>query len=173
MAHRVLPLNISGYGRLIGSSIESAHRFHRSLLTGPPLAAGNRQFEVLPLTKPDINVVVYAFHEKGNTVLEEMNLLNQAIYDRCSYRSGPVYVNDFITSKTALAREEYGETPRTYVERFGIAKGEWDRLGSVYVLRSCIMTPYLTSNTTYEAYWQNFMAAMKRAITGFWTGREG
>jgi hypothetical protein len=93
-----------------------------------------------------------------------MNRLNQAIYDQCSYKSGPVYVSDFITSKTALTREEYGETPRTFVEKFGIRKGEWERLGSVYVLRSCIVTPFLTNNITFEEYWWNFWAAMARAI---------
>ena len=153
MAHKVVPLNITGYGRIIGYSIEGAYRFYHSLLTTEPLTVGGRQFEVLPLTRPDLNVVDYAFHEKGNGSLEEMNRLNQALYEQCSYKSGPVYSNDFITSKTALTREEYGETPRSFVERFGIEGGEWERLGRVNVLRSCILTPYLMHNTTYEAYW--------------------
>jgi len=165
MAHRVVPLNIAGYGRIIGYSIEGAYHFYRSLLAHEPLTVAGRRFEVLPLARPDINIVDYAFHEIGNGSLEEMNRLNQALYEQCSYKTGPVYVNDFITSKTALTREEYGETPRSFVEKFGIAAAEWERLGSVYVLRSCILTPYLTSNTTYEEYWQNFMAAMKRAIS--------
>jgi hypothetical protein len=114
--------------------------------------------------------VVNAFHEKGNGSLEQMNRLNQSIYEQCSYKTGPVYVNDFITSKTALTREEYGETPQAYVEKFGIEAGEWDRIGSVYVLRSCILTPYLTGYTTYEEYWQNFMDAMKRAIGRVYAG---
>lgn len=165
MAHRVVPLNVTGYGRIIGCSIEGAYRFYRSLLTHDPLAIDGRQFEVIPLARPDINIVDYAFHEKGNGSLEQMNRLNQSIYEQCSYKTGPVYVNDFITSKTVLTREEYGETPRAYVEKCGIGASEWDRMGSVYVLRSCIMTPYLTGNTTYEEYWKNFMDAMKRAIS--------
>ena len=165
MAHRVVPLNVTGYGRIIGYSIEGAYRFYRSLLLHGILTINDRQFEVIPLTRPDINIVDYAFHEKDNGSLEQMNHLNKSIYEQCSYKSGPVYVSDFITSKTALTREEYGETPRLYVEKFGIAASEWDRMGSIYVLRSCILTPYLTSNTTYEEYWQNFMEAMKRAIS--------
>ncbi|MDA8124355.1 MAG: pyridoxal-dependent decarboxylase [Deltaproteobacteria bacterium] len=165
MAHRVVPLNVTGYGRIIGASIEGAYRFYRSLLAQQPLAVGGRQFEVIPLARPDINIVDYAFHEKGNPSLEAMNRLNQALYVQCSYKSGPVYVNDFITSKTALTAEEYGETPRAYVEKFGIAAAEWDRLESVYVLRSCFLTPYLTRHTTYDACWQNFRQAMERALT--------
>ncbi|MDD5169145.1 MAG: pyridoxal-dependent decarboxylase [Syntrophales bacterium] len=164
MAHRVVPLNITGYGRIIGCSIEGAYRFYRSLLSLGPLAVDGRQFEVIPLARPDINIVNYAFHEKGNGSLEQMNLLNKSIYEQFSYKSGPVYVSDFIVSKTALTREEYGETPRTYVEKFGIEASEWDSLGSVYVLRSCIMTPYFTSNTTSEEYWRKFMEAMEAAI---------
>ncbi|MBN1938657.1 MAG: tyrosine decarboxylase, partial [Candidatus Aminicenantes bacterium] len=164
MAHRVVPLNISGYGRIIGASIEGACRFHQALLQAGRLEAGGKEFEVIPLTRPDINIVDYAFHEKGNGDLEAMNRLNQAIYERCSYKSGPVYVNDFITSKTALTREEYGDTPRSFVAKFGLREGEWERLGSIYVLRSCIVTPFLTNTITFEEYWWNFWAAMARAV---------
>ncbi len=117
------------------------------------------------MTAPDINIVDYSFHEKGNGRLEEMNSLNQRIYEQCSYKSGPVYTNEFITSKTALTGEEYGDTPRSFVEKFGIKRDEWDRIGSVSVLRSSILTQYLVRNTTYEAYWANFMTAMKTAIS--------
>jgi glutamate/tyrosine decarboxylase-like PLP-dependent enzyme len=164
MAHKVVPLNRNGYGRIIGDSIEGAYHFYRSLQKTAPLDVANRRFEVIPLARPDINIVDYAFHEIGNDSLEAMNRLNEAIYEHCSYKSGPLYINDFITSKTSLTGEEYGDTPRAFVMRFGIADGEWERLKSVYILRSCILTPYLTSHTAYEVYWGNFMQAMKRAI---------
>ena len=93
-----------------------------------------------------------------------MNRLNQAIYEQCSYKSGPVLANDFITSKTALTREEYGDTPLAFAQKFGIRADEWERLGSLTVLRSCVVTPYLVSGSNYEDYWQNFRNAMTRAI---------
>ena len=93
-----------------------------------------------------------------------MNRLNEAIYEQCSYKSGPLYISDFITSKTSLTAREYGGTPRAFAMRCGIGQGEWERLESLYILRSCIVTPYLTRNTTYEVYWRNFMQAMERAI---------
>jgi tyrosine decarboxylase len=164
MAHKVVPLNRDGYGRIIGDSIEGAYRFYRSLLQTVPLEVAGRRFEVIPLARPDINIIDYAFHEIGNGSLEAMNRLNEAIYERCSYKSGPLYSNDFITSKTSLTSEEYGDTPMAFVARFGIAAEEWQRLKSVYVLRSCILTPCLTSNTTYETYWMNFIRAMESAI---------
>ncbi|OPY91557.1 MAG: L-2,4-diaminobutyrate decarboxylase [Syntrophaceae bacterium PtaU1.Bin231] len=164
MAHRVVPLNRDGYGRIIGDSIEGAYRFYRSLLETPPMDVAGRRFEVIPLARPDINIVDYAFHEIGNGSLDAMNRLNEAIYEQCSYKSGPLYITDFITSKTSLTSGEYGDTPRSFVARAGIAAGEWERLQSVYILRSCILTPYLTSHTTYETCWENFMDAMERII---------
>ena len=164
MAHRVVPLNIKGYGRIIGCGVEAAYRFYLSLLAGTSFEAAGRAFEVIPLTKPDTNIVDYAFHEKGNGSLEEMNRLNERSYESCSYKSRPVYTNDFIVSKTSLTREEYGDAPRSYAEKFGISGEEWDKTGSIYVLRSCILTPFLVNNTTYEAYWNDFMSAVKTAI---------
>lgn len=164
MAHKVVPLNREGYGRIIADSIEGAYRFYRSLMETMPLNVAGRRFEVIPLTRPDINIVDFAFHEIGNDSLEAMNRLNQAIYEHCSYKSGPLYGNDFIASKTSLTSDEYGDRPRDFIARFEIPAREWERLKSVYILRSCIVTPYLTRHATYEVHWGNFMRAMERAI---------
>jgi len=96
-----------------------------------------------------------------------MNELNRFIYEKCSYKSGPLYGNDFITSKTALTREEYGDNPRKFVEMFGIDPAQWDEIGSVTVLRSCVLTPYLKNNTNFEMYWRTFIKAMEKAITAY------
>ncbi|HPB87992.1 MAG TPA: pyridoxal-dependent decarboxylase [Thermotogota bacterium] len=169
MAHRVVPLNRSGYGQIIRASMEGASRFYHSMLNMSPIVANGRRFHVLPLTRPDINIIDYAFHEIGRPSLQKMNDLNQDLYERCSYKSGPLYTNEFITSKTALTKEEYGDTPLSFVQRFGIDASEWAREGSVTVLRSCVLTPYLVNNNTYETYWGTFLKAMEKAIAG--TGR--
>ena len=169
MAHRVVPLNRSGYGQIIRASMEGASRFYHSMLNMSPIVANGRRFHVLPLTRPDINIIDYAFHEIGRPSLQKMNDLNQDLYERCSYKSGPLYTNEFITSKTALTKEEYGDTPLSFVQRFGIDASEWALEGSVTVLRSCVLTPYLVNNNTYETYWGTFLKAMEKAIAG--TGR--
>jgi len=38
--------------------------------------------------------------------------INHKIYEQCSYRSGPVHADDFITSKTGLSFDNYGDAPR-------------------------------------------------------------
>jgi len=175
MAHKVVPLNRSGYGRIISASIEGAYRFYHALLNHKPIVINalskngkGRLFHVLPLTRPDINIIDYAFHEVGNNSLKEMNALNGFIYEKCSYKSGPLYGNDFITSKTALTREEYGDNPRLFVQRFGIDPAQWDEIGSVTVLRSCVLTPYLMNNTNFEIYWGTFIQAMEKAIAAYY-----
>jgi glutamate/tyrosine decarboxylase-like PLP-dependent enzyme len=165
MAHRVVPLNLTGYGRLIGRSIEGAWRFYHSLLATRAMQVGGRTFQVAPLTEPDFNIVVFAFNEAGNTSLEVMDALNQAIYAHCSYTSGPVYAEDFLTSKTTLRYEDYGTAPQTLVAKLGIPAGEWERVRQVYVLRACVMTPYLTSSATYAEYWGNFLRTMQRILS--------
>jgi len=163
-AHHLVPLNITGYGRIIGSSIEGAHRFHDALRTTPPYDFHGRRFRVHPLVRPDFNMVDFAFHEEGNPSLAAMNELNVRLWEKCSYKSGRMYSEDFITSKTALSREEYGESPRRFVLSLGIPEAEWDRLGSVYVLRSCVLTPYLVHQTSFVEYWGNFLRSMSRAL---------
>jgi len=143
-AHRVCPLHIGGYGRVIGSSMEGASIFHRALVAAGSMKARGRTFRVRPLAAPDTNIVVFALNEEGNTSLEIMNRLNRALYEQCSYKSGPVYTNDFIVSKTSLSRSEYGDAPIRFIGDLGIPTGEWTGDAEVFVLRSCVLTPLLS-----------------------------
>ncbi|HDN65436.1 MAG TPA: tyrosine decarboxylase [Methanosarcinales archaeon] len=165
-AHRVVPLNIMGYGRIVGRSVEGAARFYNSLLStsANEIEAAGKKFMAAPLTRPDFNIVDFAFNEVGNTSLEAMDKLNQKIYEQCSYNSGPVFNDDWITSKTDLAYEDYGDAPKPFVARLGIPAEEWDAVRSVYVIRSCVLTPFLTNNTTYAEYWDNFMNTIRDVL---------
>jgi glutamate/tyrosine decarboxylase-like PLP-dependent enzyme len=160
LAHRVVPLNKTGYGKIIGAAIEGAQKFYLSLLSAPPLEFRDKNFIVYPLSAPDLNMVDFAFNEASNKNLAAMNALNRKIYELCSYKSGPVYDSDFITSKTELTQQEYGDTPLSFLAKFDIPAAEWHREKKVFVLRSCVMTPYLASNITYEKYWFNFIRTM-------------
>ena len=165
VTHRTVPLNITGYGRIIACSIEGADYFHRCIKGIKPFKAANgREYTAITLTNPDFNVVVFAFNEVGNSDLDKMNALNERIYDRCSYVSGPVYQKKFITSKTILTDHEYGSVPGLFVEKFKIPESEWDRVKKVYVLRACIMSPFLANNTTFEEYWERFIQIMKDIV---------
>lgn len=163
-AHRLVPLHWGGYGRLIGSSIGGARQFYRSLLEQPLFSANGRRYLALPLTEPDLNIVVYAFNEQGNTDLAAMNALNQRICEHGFRPSGPLLSSDFILSKTSLEQKEYQDTPLAFLRRFGIPEEEWRRVGSVFVLRSCVVTPFLARGTTFETYWGTFRQSMTKAL---------
>ena len=170
VAHRVLPLSTAGYGQLIGQGIEGAHRFYDSLVSADEIAVDGGTFSVEPLTRPDINIVDFAFNEVDNEGLEAMNDLNRILYGRCSYQSGPIYTKDFITSKTTLDAETYGNVPGEFAADLGIPDEEWDAVGEVTVLRSCVLTPYLAHDTTYDRYWKAFMGTMRETLAGIAAG---
>jgi tyrosine decarboxylase len=164
VAHQVVPLNITGYGAIIGRSIEGASRFYNSLVAEKQFEIAGRRFKVEPLTKPDFNIVDFSFNEIGNTNLELMNNFNQRIYELCSYHDGPVYADDWITSKTDLSVSNYGDAPKAFAATLGISEKEWNRVQDIYVLRSCVLTPFLVKHTTYQEYWSSFMKTMKKKI---------
>ncbi|NYZ76694.1 tyrosine decarboxylase [Candidatus Micrarchaeota archaeon] len=164
-SHRVIPLNITGYGEIIGRSIEGAQMFTRALEATKSLKVKGREFLVQPLVQtPDFNIICMAFNEKGNMNLERMNALNSSIYSKSSYVSGPVYKNDWITSNTELSREDYGDAPKGFVKRLGIPEKEWDRVGRVRVLRVCMLNPFISNFQNHEAIWKGFLEILKKKI---------
>lgn len=74
------------------------------------------------------------------------------------------YAEDFITFKTELCFATYGHVPQAFVAKLGIPAAEWDKVRRVYVLRSCVLTPYLANATTYDEYWGNFLTAMRKIL---------
>ena len=164
-AHRAVALNMTGFGRIIGRGIEGANRFHNKLKNTDPIQIGDRTFVVEPLTVPDFNIVDFSFNEVGNTDLNWMNDLNQQMYDECSFNSCPMYAEDWITSKTDLAYESYGDAPQPFTELLGIPKSEWEEIHDVYVLRSCVLTPFIGSGpNAFDQYWDRFMETMKKKL---------
>ena len=66
-AHHVLPLNVAGYGKLIGASIEGSHHFY-NFLNDLTFKVGDKEIEVHTLTHPDFNMVDYVFKEKATMI---------------------------------------------------------------------------------------------------------
>jgi tyrosine decarboxylase len=164
-AHRLLPLNLEGYGQIISRSIEGACHFEKTLETVREFAVGRKTVVCQPLlSQPDFNIVCMAFNVKGNRDLEKMNRLNEAIYHASSFESGPLYGDKWITSHTELTREIYGDAPRNFLARLGISPRDWDRVGTVYVLRSCVMHPWIAKHSTYPERWQSYLEIMKAQI---------
>lgn len=170
-AHHVLPLNVAGYGRLMGASIEGAHRFH-DFLTALSFKVGDKEIEVHPLTDPDFNMVDYVFKEKGNSDLVAMNELNHALYDHASYVKGNIYNNEFITSHTDFAIPDYGNSPLKFVRSLGFNDQEWERAQKVTILRASVMTPYMNRKEQFEIYAPKIIAALQEKLNAIYDVRS-
>ena len=165
-AHKTLPLNVTGYGKLIARTIEASSAFCAALNNMMPFIADNgKPYIAIPLTKPDTNIVIFVINELGNTNLKKMNQLNEKIYNECSYVSGPLYNKPFITSKTILTAEEYDDVPKTFLNKLNIAETEFDEIDEIFVLRAAIMTPFFAGKKTFLDYWQEFITTMKSIVT--------
>jgi tyrosine decarboxylase len=163
-AHRVVPLNIRGYGRIIGASIEGAHLFYQLNQSNNQLNIDGVKVQVECLIKPDFNMVDFAFNIAGNTSLEKMNQLNLALYNHCSYVNGPLAKDDFITSHTDFSHEDYGDAPLDFVNRLGIPNKEWNTVQHVRVLRACVLSPYLIDKKIKEEYWGIYLKSIREKL---------
>ena len=162
-AHHVLPLNVSGYGKLMGASIEGSHRFY-DLLDGTTFTIGDKEIQIFPLVHPDLNMVDYVFKEKGNTSLADMNELNHKFYDQASYVKGDIYNNEYITSHTDFAEEDYGNSPLNFVKSLGFTEDEWDKVQKITVLRAAVMTPYMNKKEVFDEYAGKIIPAIQRKL---------
>lgn len=163
-AHKVLPLNITGYGKLMGASIEGAYRFY-NFLKDKKFYVNGKTITAYPLTKPDFNMVDYVFNEEGNTDLEKMNKLNHDFFDYSSYVKGDLYSNKFFTSHTDFAIPDYGNSPLEYIQSLGFTKEEWDRVEKVTILRACALSPYAHDPEVFEYYAAELEQAILENLT--------
>jgi glutamate/tyrosine decarboxylase-like PLP-dependent enzyme len=167
-AHRTVPLNVTGYGKIIGRSMEVAHRFQRSLREQESIdverSDGSRQsYRVVPLTEPDFNIVCWAFNREGNTDLKEMNRLNLSLFNKFQYVDGPVYYDDYLTSHTEFTFDDYRNAPLGFLEKLGIPPDEYEKEG-VWVLRASLLTPFLHERAVYDDYWKRFLETVRTAL---------
>ncbi|HOA85998.1 MAG: tyrosine decarboxylase [Microbacteriaceae bacterium] len=161
VAHRILPLDVSGYGRLVAKSIDAAHRF-REFLSKFSFTVGDKTVKAVPLSRPDFNMVDWVLVPEGIGSLAELNALTEKLFDYSSYLDGPAYNNRFITSHTAFSTADYGDSPLPFVEKLGFTKDEWEKTGSVTLLRAAIMTPYLTDDALFAFYSEQIGSALQR-----------
>ncbi|AWK42101.1 tyrosine decarboxylase [Photorhabdus laumondii subsp. laumondii] len=166
-AHRLVPLNISGYGKVIAAGIVTANWMVKKLLTTEPLVVDKRRFEIHAMPNPDFHMVNFTFKEQGNDDLIHHNRLNKRMYELCSYASGRTYTNDFLTSSTSLGYEEYGDTPWHYVASCGFDQKEWQKVHRLYVLRAAVMTHCLRNADDFDEYWERLQKIFIHKLTQF------
>jgi glutamate/tyrosine decarboxylase-like PLP-dependent enzyme len=174
-AHRIVPLNQSGYGLLIGKSIQSTqelcYRLSREL--APELAQAGIVLRMLT-SPPDGNIFCFAVNRAGNPSLATMNHLNQAIYDELKFNpEGMIQRHNFIISSTSLTFAQYGlrgwqgrNCLDEHLAALGIAPEQFPEAGSVKVLRCTVMSPWLAlSRGGHPDYSAAFATVLKQVIS--------
>lgn len=163
-AHRIVPLNVEGYGRLVASSMEAAKRL-RDFLTGMTFNVNGKVIEVYPLSNHDFNMVDWVLKVKGETDLAKTNLLNEEMWkESCYLADENVYNNAFITSHTTFATDGYGDSPLPFVKSMGFSEDEWKKVQQVTLLRAAIMTPYLNDDEMFEYYANEVKKSMQQKL---------
>ena len=152
--HRTVPLNLDGYGPVIGHGIVTADWLAKRL-ERLEFEVSGKTFGCHLLTYPDYHMVNFGFKEKGNASLYDYNRLNRGFYEQSSFMSGRTYQKNFLTSSTSLTRDEYGEIPEVFARAIGLDQKDWLRFGSVYILRAAVMTQFLRDPSTFDDYWSD------------------
>ncbi|QNQ82227.1 pyridoxal-dependent decarboxylase [Lactobacillus sp. PV012] len=162
-AHRTLPLNVTGYGRLVGSSMEAAQRF-RDFLSNLKFNVKGKTVSVYPLDNPDFNMVDWVLKVDGETDLAKTNALNEKVFDFSSFYDSHVYENRFLTSHTIFRKGTYGKSPVPFIEKMGFTEDEWNKVGEVTLLRAAIMTPYLNDDKLFDFYSKGIAKSMEKKL---------
>jgi glutamate/tyrosine decarboxylase-like PLP-dependent enzyme len=149
LAHKCVPLNHDGYGKIIGDTINAIVAL-KSRLSNNKKIGRYIQF----LMEPDLNILCFRINFPGRLTLDAMNKINRKIY--LSFREGKpfsdaleehVEIRRFTLSETSL---RIGDFP-FLKEKFMLSNsGDED---SITFLRIAIMNPY--SKSLFEKFERN------------------
>lgn len=155
MSHKVLPLNASGYGRLVGETAKGAMARYRSIASGDWAP-----FKLVPLPPSDLNIVCFAVGHSALETLERTNDFMDRLYRALSVGPNTLKRPDYYVTKTVLRSCEYGRAALPTVEGLGFTSADYDRAGGVAVLRCTVMDPFLASRRGKVDYIRGFVRTL-------------
>ena len=160
MAHKVLPLDATGYGRLIGDAARGALALHDALAT-----AELSPFRLVLLPRPDVNIVCFAIRHPQLGALEDSNELAERVYRAMSLGSGrPLRALDYLVTKTVLQPREYGHAADPVVEGLGFTHDDYLRAGGIAVVRCTVMDPFLAARRGNTDHIEQFIETLGRVM---------
>jgi len=155
MSHKVLPLDASGYGRLVGETAKGAMALHRGIASGDWAP-----FKLVPLPASDLNIVCFAVGHPSLETLERTNDFMDRIYRALSVGPDTLKRPDYYVTKTVLRADEYGRAALPTVEGLGFTARDYERTGGVAVLRCTVMDPFLASRRGKVDYLRGFVRTL-------------
>lgn len=152
VANKIVPLNISGYGRLVARSLYAVRRLN-DYFDGMKFEINGHTIVSHCVYDPDFNLFDWVYKEEGNNSLKDMNDLTQALFEYTSTsKGGNLYNLDLQTSDTNFSPETYGDAPVSFIESLGIDGSEYHKEGKLEILRASFFSPWIYNEETFD-YW--------------------
>lgn len=156
LSHRVIPLDVTGYGHLVAETCAGARSLHRAL--GEPGALG--PFRAVCLPEPDLNLVTWVVTHPDFTSLRAVNALNEGIYRRM--RPDAEREPDYMLTRTRLRSPGCDGIAGPLLAELGVPVGDWAEQGLV-VLRSTVMDPFFAAGPPTPDHLGGLVRAVARA----------
>jgi glutamate/tyrosine decarboxylase-like PLP-dependent enzyme len=168
LSHKVLPLDSSGYGRLIADTARGALLLHRRLADGDWAP-----FCIAPLPAPDLNIVCFAIGHPSLTSLNATNDFVGHVYEAMSVREDREgRPPDYFVTKTVLRAEEYGRSVLPTVEALGFTETDYAAAGGLSVIRCTVMDPFVADRRGKADHIEGFARNLRRVLDRTLEGRE-
>ena len=188
LAHKTIPLNATGHGRIIRETLLAAGRlaryldYHRHLYLQLETEFGSDEsaepFSFTRLYEPDTNVVCFIVQPKAvkdqrlvdvDCGLERLNRINAQLHDRLGRPTDfggerLPYLHPFFVSRTRLEHDQYSSTSlKNLLRRVGVSQAAYRRHG-LFVLRSAVMNPHygVAVAEAGKDYLREFVRALHR-----------
>ncbi len=180
VTHRVLPPDRENLGRLQRQTIRATEYFFDRL---PQLAARLKgKARLLVPFEPDTNLLCLAVNPEGNRSLAAMNRFGRRLYAHLGIATGPVQMQDFFSSHTAVERrmiaprelervlKALGIDAASFVDSVDDPQLQSD---SLFLLRHTLMNPWLLQQVEGRNYLDRYCDYLEELVlreldTGVW-----
>jgi glutamate/tyrosine decarboxylase-like PLP-dependent enzyme len=184
VTHRTLPLDQTGFGRLLAQTVRTCEYFWDTARERADDLA-DRVRVCVPF-EPDSNLICIAVNPTGNRDLGKMNRFGRAVFSRMKVDPDqPVQVKSFIGSYTSLRKESLpgdrsegllgalGIDPTTFTETPADPSRESDH---IFILRHTLMNPWLMDGPGgrpyVDLYWEYLSRVFDEVLAEVPAGRD-
>ena len=174
LAHKVVPLNLTGYGQLIGKTLQGTQELYLKCLQSTIKQLREQGVIMHFVTSPpNLNLLCFLINWEGNSSLKLMNQLNQAVYNElCFNPEDVVQQHGYIISRTQFTFDKYGKACADgnhsmveHLEALGVPPEQFAQEKSIMVLRSTIISPWLAlARGSRSDYVEGFVEVFKETV---------
>ncbi|MBI2380481.1 MAG: pyridoxal-dependent decarboxylase [Gammaproteobacteria bacterium] len=160
VTHRVIPLDRSGFGRIVDETVVATERLHDAVAGLQKRLAGKARVAI-PF-EPDCNLICLAINPVGNFSAVRANRFMRAVFEHLAVDTNrPVQSKEFFGSYTSVPRAILSDAEATRLcTELGLASETWAlsprdplvQADALFILRHTLMNPWLAEGDVAEAY---------------------